>query len=102
MTILPMKRRELSDDILDATEPSPSQAVELLSQFNVGEYWETTFSVPRNPQDTAAMMRYIAMLKEAGLDIGKGDCQFGYKMPIPDKDEYAKHQVRSLQIFKRR
>jgi hypothetical protein len=95
-----MKRRELSDDVVDETEADPARTVELLSGFNVGEYWQTTFTVrqPRNPQDTRALMSYIEDLKRAGLDIGKGDCQFGYKMPLPGKDAYQ----RTLQIFRRK
>ena len=41
---------------------------------------------------------YIETLKQEGLDIGKGDAQFGYKMPIPEKDR----SIRYLQVFRRR
>jgi hypothetical protein len=38
----------------------------------------------------------IESLKENGLDIGKGNCQYGYRMPIPKKGEGKK-----LIIFRR-
>lgn len=94
-----MKKRELSDDIIEATESTPSEAVELLGRFEAGEYWERPFRVRHNnAQDTTAMMRFVNRLKEAGLEIGKGDAQFGYKMPIPDKNT----NIRYLQIFRRK
>ncbi len=61
-----MKRRELSDDVVEALEANPSETVELLKRFNVDEYWEKPFHVPNNPQDTTAMMRYIGRLKQEG------------------------------------
>ena len=98
-----MKKRELSDDVLDIVEePEPSEIVELLGKFNVGEYWERSFTFfhanNSNPHDTKSLMNYIQMLKQAGLDIGKGDYEFGYKMPVPEKDK----SIRYLQIFRRR
>lgn len=93
-----MKRRELSDEVIEATEATTSEIVELLGRFNVGEYWERSFHVPNNPHDTTGMIRYIDRLRQRGLDIGKGDSQFGYKMPIPEKDA----STRYLQIFRRR
>ena len=99
-----MKRRELSDDIIDiieAEEATPSNIVELLGKFNVGEYCEIPFRMPNNLQNTTAMMRYVERLKQNGLDIGKGDSQFGYKMPLPEKDLLL-IGTRYLQIFRRR
>ena len=93
-----MIKRELSDDVIEALESTTSEVVELLGRFSVGEYWEKPFHVPKNPDDTAQMMRYVALLKQSGLDIGKGDSQFGYKMPLPEKDK----SIRYLQIFRRR
>lgn len=93
-----MRRRELSDNIIEATEATASEAVELLGSFNVGECWEKPFNVSQNPPDTATMMKYINRLKQEGLDIGKGDSKFGYKMPLPEKDI----SIRYLQIFRRK
>jgi len=92
-----MKRRELTDDIID-DDATLSRQVDLLDRFKVGEYFEVPFNVYDNPQDTTAMVKYVDQLKQAGLDIGKGDAQFGYKMPIPEK--YT--GFRNLQIFRRR
>ncbi|MBS3139008.1 hypothetical protein J4207_04860 [Candidatus Woesearchaeota archaeon] len=93
-----MKRRELSDNVIEATEATPAETVGLLGRFNVGEYWEKAFWVPDSPQNTTAMMKYRDRLKDEGLDIGKGDAQFGYKMPIPE----GATSTRFLHIFRRR
>jgi len=93
-----MKRRELSDNIIEITESAPEEVAELLSRFNVGEYWEKYFYVPNDPRDTTEMIRYIESLRRGGLDIGKGDSQFGYKMPIPEKHT----STRQLQIYRRK
>ena len=39
--------------------------------------------------------KYIESLKESGLDIGKGDCEYGFKMPL------AHGKRRELIIFRR-
>ncbi len=90
-----MKRRELSEDTMGVLNGS---LVELLSRFKVGEYWEKPFDISGNPQDTTAMMRYVDRLKQEGLDIGKGDAQFGYRMPLPEKNK----STRYLLIFRRK
>ncbi|MEK6833149.1 MAG: hypothetical protein AABY32_03805 [Nanoarchaeota archaeon] len=41
---------------------------------------------------------YINNLKSLGLDIGKGNCEYGYKMPLPEKGE----DRRKLIIFRRK
>jgi hypothetical protein len=92
-----MKKRELSDDIVLALEATPRETIELLDRFKVGEYWEKSF-YHSNLQDTTPMTEYIDMLRQSGLDIGKGDAQFGYKMPIPEPYK----STRYLQIFRRR
>ena len=93
-----MQRRELSDNVVECLESTLPEKVALLSKFKVGEYWETWFNVSSNPQDTTQMTRYVEGLKQAGLDIGKGDSQFGFKMPLLEKDT----STRYLQIFRRR
>lgn len=40
----------------------------------------------------------IKLYKNAGLDLGKGDAEFGYKMPLPKPEE----NYRELIIFRRR
>jgi hypothetical protein len=93
-----MKKRELSDDIIEATESTLAETVELLDKFNVGEYWEKSFYMLNNPQDTTTMMKYVKMLRQEGLDVGRGESQFGYKMPLPEKGT----NTRYLQIFRRK
>ena len=92
-----MKPRSLSDDFFIDQESTPPEIVDLLQRFGVGECWEKSFSVRENPNDISHMMKLIDALKEAGLDIGGGQSQFGYKMPIPTKDQFT----RVLQIFRR-
>lgn len=85
-----------------------------LQNLNAGEYIEREFSI--NPQtngfegidakeklrknrlDTTRMLTYIETLRTAGYDIGRGNAEFGYRMPLPDKDD----NQRVLQIFRRR
>ena len=93
-----MNKRELSDDVMEALDSTPGEAVELLERFEVNDYWEIPFNLPNDPRDTTKMMTYVQRLKQAGLDIGKGDSQFGYKMPLPEKDK----STRYLQIFRRK
>lgn len=55
-------------------------------------------TMPPEIVNTHIFNKYINALKSLGLDIGKGDCEYGYKMPLPEKGE----EKRKLIIFKRR
>jgi len=90
----PLKKRELSDDVVLNTEASLLEVVGFLQSFNSGELWEKDFYV--DGSDITKLSGYISLLKDNGLDIGKGNATFGYKMPLSDRKGY-----RILQIFKR-
>ena len=92
-----MTYRELSDDVIEATDSTPREVVSLLEKFASGECWRTSYVCSHNPNDTKSMTNYIERLKRAGLDIGGGNCQFGYRMPLPGK----KDALRYLEIFRR-
>ncbi len=92
-----MKKHPLPDNILEVIDASPREIVEYLKGFDIGEYWEKAFSY-KNLQDTTPMQRYIELLRQEGLDIGKGNAEFGYRMPLPEKGK----GVRILRIFRRR
>lgn len=87
--------------------------IELLGRLRQGEYVENTFTIPKpddlagidvepqmrkNRLDTSGLMQYVKMLKDSGYNIGKGDSEFGYRMPLPKR----KSNTRVLQIFRRR
>lgn len=55
-------------------------------------------TLPADFTDTSLFNNYIEALKSLGMDIGKGECEFGYKMPLPKKDEIR----RELIIFRRK
>lgn len=90
-----MKKRPLSEDVIERTDANPEETARLLERFNVNEMWEKQF--PNNP-NTTKMQAYVERLTQEGLDIGKGNATFGYKMPLPDK----KSTTRILQIYRRR
>jgi hypothetical protein len=48
-------------------------------------------------KDTTPFQKEILKYQQAGLDVGKGDTEFGDKMPLPEKG-YA---FRELLIFRR-
>jgi len=52
----------------------------------------------RSNTGTGEMQAYVDGLQRAGLDIGKGDSEFGYRMPLPEKGK----TMRDLIIFRRR
>lgn len=67
-------------------------------QFKVEESWRKTFRIKDDPRDTRDMNKYIEALRDAGLDIGTGDAEFGFRMPLPEREGV----YRSLLIFRRR
>ena len=54
-------------------------------------------TMPAEITNTYIFNKYIEKLKSLGMDIGKGDCEYGYKMPLPEKGE----EKRKLIIFRR-
>jgi len=93
-----MKYRDLSDDIMDIMDGlTPKDVVTLLEKFAPGECWQKSYLCAANPTDTREMTDYVERLKRAGLDVGHGNCEFGYRMPLPDK----KATMRYLEIYRR-
>lgn len=90
-----MRKRKLSEDIVEELEATHEETIRLLEEFKTNEMWEKTF---RNTLDTRIMQGYVNRLQQEGLDIGKGDTTFGYRMPLSDKR--APHRV--LQIYRRK
>ncbi|MBI2652132.1 hypothetical protein HYX00_01590 [Candidatus Woesearchaeota archaeon] len=72
-----------------------AELVPRLQQFQVGESYRRTYPVELSTQ---VLQQFLDSLKEAGLDIGRGDVTFGYKMPLPPR----KALERDLIIFRRR
>lgn len=100
-----MERSELSNLInFEMGEWDPEFHAKILRGLKIDQYWSKTFSLGsdfernENIMNTVPLLNYIKLLQEEGLDIGKGDTEFGYKMPIPPKEAYS----RELQIFRRR
>jgi len=52
----------------------------------------------RVSEGTKPLERYVAALEERGVDIGKGNRQYGWEMPLPENGE----SYRQLIVFKRR
>lgn len=49
-------------------------------------------------RDVKTFERRVEILKEVGLDIGKGENKYGYKMPLPQEDS----ALRELIVFRRK
>jgi hypothetical protein len=74
---------------------SGEERAKLLSTLEKGECYERGFPV----QDGLVPMHmYVDHLIEGGLEIGKGDAEFGYQMPKPG----GRDSIRKLIIFRRR
>jgi len=91
------KERQIVDDtnvdelIMDTEDGFPGKA-QLLQKLQPGEFHKETIYIGGIKE----MERYIKGLQKAGLDIGKGDAAFGYRMPLPEKNK-----PRELIIFRR-
>lgn len=94
-----MKERKIfsESDPDDEGDTGPEEIAIRLQQLNRGEYWTKNFLLRRNPHDSRGMASFIASLQKTGLDIGKGDARFGFRMPLPEKGA----SFRKLQIFRR-
>ena len=79
------------------TEGSPEAVTGIIQNYlNPNEYLSVR-TIPS--ENTAPLQDYIEKLREAGLDVGKGDCEYGYRMPHVKRDERL---ATELHIFRRR
>lgn len=84
----------------DFEEGGSEDRVKILRKLKVNEYLEeeVRYREGENKNNTQPLTRYLEKLKEAGLDIGHGNCEFGYQMPLPNPRDIS----RKLIIFRRR
>ncbi|MDP2628686.1 MAG: hypothetical protein Q8P15_02185 [Nanoarchaeota archaeon] len=70
------------DDVILSTKEGPSKIVELLQEnlTQPNHYWKRIFTDGEGV--SRIMQNYIETLKRGGLDIGKGEAQYGYRMPL--------------------
>ena len=75
--------------------------IEILKKLEVNEYFPISeincLSKKVDIRDTTKFQRVIKQLNEMGFDIGRGNAKYGYKMPLPKKEETG----RELIIFRR-
>ena len=94
-------------DFLDVLEGNEAEHAEMIRQLRQGESVEarnipiTTESVTFVHAGLGNAQRVLENdlnnLRNEGLDIGRGSAEYGFKMPLPKKDE----EYRSLIIFRR-
>ena len=83
--------------IKQLNEGTPEAAADIIQNYlNPNEYLSVR-TIPS--ENTAPLQDYIEKLREAGLDVGKGDCEYGYRMPHVKRDERL---ATELHIFRRR
>ena len=70
--------------------------VDILRRLRLGQYIPVD-EMKAGGTNTIRFQNYIELLRREGLDIGKGDAEYGYKMPLPKGNA----PYRELIIFRR-
>ena len=70
--------------------------VDILKRLRQGQYIPVD-EMKAGGTNTTRFQNYIELLRREGLDIGKGDAEYGYKMPLPERSA----SYRELIIFRR-
>jgi hypothetical protein len=85
------------EDFLNWFEQGFEGKVEVLKKLNINQYvvFDNTNSTNKAINN---FNNILDNLKSYGIEVGKGDAEYGYKMPLPEKNE----SMRKLIIFKRR
>ncbi len=92
-----------ADDGEDLLSGGLDDKVKVLRRLPPGEY-VTVEQIPTEDKkhtdlsDTSYFQSYIERLRSAGLDIGKGDAEYGYRMPVPKRGA----NKRLLIVFRRK
>ncbi len=99
------KKHELAQEekeILMSGDYGPSVYVEVLQRLSVGEYLPikviaSEMRLRGDTRDTRYLQDRIQALNRAGLNVGRGDAEYGFKMPLPENGQVD----RELIIFRR-
>jgi len=84
------------EDIIDWLEGEPDQKVMFIKRLEVNKEVVVDTMSPEI-KDPKKFDNYLKELRKNGLDVDKGDAEFGYKMPLPEKGD----NYRVLVIFRR-
>lgn len=85
------------EDSLEFDEGDIRVKADILRKISPGEYL-VIHTMNSRITNTKPFQETINQLIEMGFEIGKGDAQYGFKMPIP----YKKDIHRKLIIFRRK
>ena len=93
-----LQKEELDEDFILSDDPfNPELFSKFLSKMEPNQFY--TFKFPSwYTIQVRTLDRYLQELMGCGLDVGKGGAEFGYRMPLPEKDSNS----RNLVIFRRR
>ncbi len=97
MEFLGLSKAKIGNDTLAAfLEGKLPEQVSTLKHLNTGEYIDRAFII--NERTEEEMRDYVAGLRENGLDIGDGNCEFGYRL----SEVTRRSKSRSVAVFRRR
>jgi hypothetical protein len=77
------------------------KAEDMKSNMKPGEFVEVCHG---EIYDIPQLNSMITLLRNYGLDVGRGNCEYGFRIPLPDKFKDTKkeiHEIRKLIIFRR-
>lgn len=89
-----VRRRE---DIINWLEGETEDIINIIKRLQIGQ-GIVVETISAEMKNTKRFDKYLDKLRVYGLDVNKGDAEYGFKMPLPKKyDSY-----RELIIFRRR
>lgn len=82
---IPTRRNEYEGPgfLWTVIDGSANATAEYLGGMKPGQTYTEHFPAAKTTQE---MERYVEGLRRAGLDIGHGNCKYGYRMPVPEKE----------------
>ncbi|MBS3151005.1 hypothetical protein J4443_01325 [Candidatus Woesearchaeota archaeon] len=98
----PLKEHEIRpEDQIDYLEARGSREdisviMGILQHLAPNEYLPV-YNLKARERDVSPFHGYIEALRSAGLDVGKGDAEYGFRMPLPENGQ----SDRELIIFRR-
>lgn len=98
----PLKKHELTLEEKEILEFDGTKdgKIEILNRLKVGEFLVIMREITDQERllDTTYFQNYVTYLHRIGVEIGKGDAEYGFKMPLPENGQ----AYRELIIFRRR
>ena len=84
------------EEMLNLSEEGAVGIARVLRRLGANEFIRA-YQLPAKHTDTSTFQRVLEGLRMEGVDVGKGSCEYGYRMPLPENGDLHRYLI----VFRR-